>query len=67
MLRETDVDQKELVLIWVPGRVSNRGNEAVDTAAKDLDKKPTDDLMPFSHLKPLTAKCTYTSCLADRM
>ena len=33
------------------------GNEAADRAAKEaLDKEPTKDLMPFSDLKPLTAK-----------
>ena len=34
-----------------------RGNGAANKAAKEaLDKEPTDDLMPFSDLKPLTAK-----------
>ena len=34
-----------------------RGNEAADRAAKEaLEKEPIDDLMPFSDLKPLTAK-----------
>ena len=34
-----------------------RGNEAADKAAKEtLKKEPIDDLMPFSDLKPLTAK-----------
>ena len=34
-----------------------RGNEAADRPAKEaLEKEPTDDLMPFSDLKPLTAK-----------
>ena len=33
------------------------GNEAADRAAKEaLEKEPVDDLMPFSDLKPLTAK-----------
>ena len=37
--------------------VGIRGNEAVDRVAKEaLDKEPTDDLMPFSDLNPLTAK-----------
>ena len=32
-------------------------NEAADRAAKEaLEKEPTVDLMPFSDLKPLTAK-----------
>ena len=34
-----------------------RGNEASDRATKEaLEKEPINDLMPFSDLKPLTAK-----------
>ena len=34
MLRETDVDQKEIVFVGVPGHAGIQGNAAADTAAK---------------------------------
>ena len=51
--------------MWVPGHVGIRGNEDGDrTATEALVKKkqtikPIADLMPFSDLKPLTAKDVY--------
>ena len=57
ILHKIEIDQKEVVSMWVPGYVSIRGNEAADTAAKEaLEKEPIDDLIRFSDLKLLTAK-----------
>ena len=56
MLHKIEVDQKEVVFMWVPGHVGICGSEVADWAAKEaLEKEPTYDLMPVSDLKPLTA------------
>ena len=58
MLHKTDVDQKEVVFMWVPRHVGILGNDVVDRAAKKaLDNKEcTNILALFSNLKSLTAK-----------
>ena len=66
-LHKINADQKEIVFMWVPGHVGIRGNKVADrTAKKSLDNKPRADFMPFSDLKPLTAKICLSS-LAKRM
>ena len=60
MLCKFEVDHKETVFMSVPGHVGIQGNDAAERAAKEaLDKELTEDLMPFSDLKPLTAKYTH--------
>ena len=57
MLHKIQIDQREVVFIWVPERGGIRGNEAADRAVTEaLEKESIDDPMPFSDRKPLTAK-----------
>ena len=50
-------DKKGIVFVPVPGRVGIRGNSAADTAADDaLDGDISDELIPFSDLKPRMSK-----------
>ena len=50
---ELQNDGEEIVFIWVPGHVGIRRNSAADAAAKDaLSGDISDELVPFSDLKP---------------
>ena len=53
-------DRKEIVFVWVPGHVGNRGNsaaDAADAAAQDALVGDTSvELIPFSDLKSRAIK-----------
>ena len=53
-LHKIDVDQKEIVLMCVPGLDGIRGDERAHWAAKEAyDKETTDDYLPFCGPKTL--------------
>ena len=63
MLHKSEVDQKEIVFVGVPGHAGIIWeNKAADGTAKEaLDKEPTDDLM-CALFRPKTLDCQiYTS------
>ena len=56
MLHNIEGDRKKLVFVWVSGHAAIQGTESADRAAKEgLDEEPSDDVMPFLDLKPVTA------------
>ena len=69
MLHKIEIDQKEVVFMWVPGHVHIRGNEAADGDAEEaVEKEHIHDPMPSSNPKPLAAKYIYyIPSLAEKM
>ena len=60
LLHKINAHKKETVFVWVPGHIGIWGNKAADRAAKEaLNTEPRADLIPFSDLKPLTARYVY--------
>ena len=66
LVKFTQQKSYDIVLAWVPGHVSIRGNEIADAVAKEATSKGLiTSILPFSDLKPKIHSYTHAPCQKD--